>query len=91
MTKQIEIHQITSRIEQLIDTQVEKNYKAGRVYHQMDKMVQKNWKHLCHAYNADGLASQAMHIAKGEMTITELVEILQDSREIWLEMEKMYG
>ena len=91
MAKQIKPQQIISRVEQIIATQNECNFKPGWAYHQMDSLVEKKWKHLCHAYDAHQLASHALYIAKSEETIEDLVELLNDNWEIYNEDCERYG
>lgn len=91
MAKQIKPQQIISRVKQIIATQQEKNFKPGWAYHQMDKLAQKKYKHLCHAYDANQLASHTLHIAQGEETVGEVAEILKGSYEIYIEECERFG
>lgn len=91
MTKQIKPHQIINRIEETINTQKTNGYRAGWVYHQLDNLVEKNWKNLCHAYDASQIASHALHVARGEETLEEVKAMLEDSYEIYQEEMEMYG
>lgn len=91
MAKQIKPQQIITRIEQTIATQRERNYEPGWAYHQIDKLAEKKHKHLCHAYDADALASHALNIAKGQETIEDLMEVLNDNWEIYIEECETFG
>lgn len=91
MAKQIKPQQIISRIEQIIATQREQNFKPGWAYHQMNSLVEKKHKHLCHAYDANALASHALNIAKGQETIEDLAEVLNDNWEIYIEECERFG
>ena len=91
MAKQIKPQQIISRVEQIIKTQRERNYKPGWAYHQMDKLTEKKHKHLCHAYDVNYLASRALYIAQGQETIEDLAETLNDNWEIYIEDCERFG
>lgn len=91
MAKQIKPQQIISRVKQIITTQQERNFKPGWAFHQMDKLAEKKHKNLCHAYDANQLASHTLHIARGEMTIEDLTEILNSTWEIYIEECERFG
>lgn len=91
MAKQIRPQQVTDRLGKIIQRQQQRGYKPGWVYHQMDKKVEQNWKHLCHAYDAGQLASHALSIAKGKETLAEVEELLKDSWEIYIEDCERFG
>lgn len=91
MAKQIRPQQITERVAQIVATQQERGYKTGWVYHQMDKKVEKMWKHLCHAYDARSIPSHACEVAKGNITIDDLIELYSDNWEIYNEECETFG
>ena len=91
MAKQVKPSEIISRIERTIATQRERNYKPGWAYHQIDELAQKKYSHLCHAYDANALASHTLNIAKGQGTIVDLTEVLNDNWEIYIEECERFG
>jgi hypothetical protein len=90
MAKQIKPQAIIQRIQGLIQTQQERDYKPGWIFHQMELKVQQAHKNLCHAYRTD-IARQAHYIATGQSTIADLSEMLKDEYEIYIEECEMYG
>lgn len=91
MAKQIKPQQIISRVKQIIAKQQERNFKPGWAYHQMDSLVEKKYKHLCHAYDANQLPSYTLHIAQGQGTIEDLAETLNSTWEIYIEECERFG
>jgi len=72
-----------------VATQKARNYKAGWVYYQMDKLVEKNRPHL-RAYNTN-LADKAHYIAQGLDTLHDVEEALKTEWSMYLEDIARFG